>query len=630
MVKNRRKETNRPCAIYVRVSTKMQADDGLSLESQIDILRKEAERRGKPIFDIYNDAASGGSQAGRPEFMRLIKDSSKKPPPFDLILTWSISRFGRNDFESYVATEKLREKGITIFYYKEPFDDENPMGKLVIQILRAVAEFSRLEYAKDVERSKTYLANKGYSTGGLPPFGLRRVEVSDNGSTRIKWEPDPETAPVAKRIFEMYAKGKGFKTICKWLNDNGHKTTRGNPWKAASFSRMLRNEIYIGNIVYNKEVKRAVTRNGGSFNMKPEEEWIRHDGAFEPIVPVEIFDMVQARLAKQGRQHGQHHASPYLLSGFIKCGVCGCAYSGRTPKIKANGKTYSYSQYICSKQNRYAEKRDNVNIKREWFEDMVIERLFRKILSEKNIHERMDNETAEHYQTIEDKQKEIREMEREKKKLEEILGKYYKAFEEGDLDPAMLKKQVDKHQTRLEQIELDVRALRNWLTAFRANAEYKMDSLLEVDMEKLRAMFDSLPIESKKEFLKTFIQKIVVFPDRYRIHYTLPSGIELDRLEEVLGNTGNTKKGVVKSGENYVSEYASNAPNNNMQKKTAESSNQKQSKTQANKGTLIDTPSSEHFFVNESDGDSHLHKEVYKESWSPISYCKRYVIEPRY
>lgn len=604
MVKDRKKETNKPCAIYVRVSTKMQADDGLSLESQIDILKKDAEKRGKPIYDIYNEGGvSGGSQANRPEFQRLIKDASMKPPPFDLILTWSISRFGRNDFESYVATERLKEKGITIFYYKEPFDEENPMGKLVIQILRAVAEFSRLEYAKDVERSKTYLANKGFSTGGMPPFGLRRAEIDDNGSRRIKWEPDPETAPVARRIFEMYAEGKGYKTICRWLNDNGHRTTRGGLWKAPSFSRMLRNEIYIGNLVYNKEVKRSKLQNGGSLKMKPEEEWIRNDGALKPIVPLDVFDRVQARLAKQDRAHGQHHASQYLLSGFIKCGICGCAYFGRTPKTTTNGKTYSYSQYICSKQNRYAEKRDNVNIRREWFEELVIERLFRKILSEANIRERLENEAAGLNQAVEEKQKDIRKMEREKKKIDEILGKYYKAFEEGELEPATLKRQVDKHQTRLEQIELEIKALRNWITAFRINTDHQMEGLLEVDLEKLRDMFDAMPVESRKEFLKAFIQKIVVFPDRYRIHYTLPSGLELDRIEEVLGNTGDGKKGDEKSGENYVNEYTSNVPQNRLQKKTVKSKGSKQAKTQTNKGVLIDTPASKHFYVNESDGE---------------------------
>ena len=599
MVKDRKKGTNKPCAIYVRVSTKMQADDGLSLESQIDILKKEAERRGKPVHDIYNEGGvSGGSQSNRPEFQRLIKDANLKPPPFDLILTWSISRFGRNDFESYVASEKLKEKGINIFYYKEPFDDDNPMGKLVIQILRAVAEFSRLEYAKDIERSKTFLANKGLSTGGPPPFGLRRIEVDDNGSKRVKWEPDPETAPVAREIFEMYADGKGFKTICKWLNGNGHRTTRGNPWKAASFSRMLRNEIYIGNLVYNKEMKRSKLRSGGTCRMKPEEEWIRNDGAVEPIVPVEIFERVQARLAFQGRSNGQHHASRYLLSGFIKCGICGCAYFGRTTTKKVNGKTYSYAQYVCSNPDRLTGKRDNVNLKGEWFEDLVMERLFHRILSESNILERLENEAEEQKGIIDEKQREIRELEKEKKKLAGILEKYFSAFENGKLDPGALNKQIEKHQSRLGQVEVEVREMRNWVSAFKTNASRQAERLLAVDMEEMWSLFNSLSVESRKEFLKAFIRKIVILPDRYRIHYTLPSELELDNIDELLGGSGGIAK---KYSDDSVNEYT-DAPENHSQKKSRLSGKEK-SQTNRGKNPLRATEKKTHLFVNETSGE---------------------------
>ena len=55
--------------------------------------------------------------------------------------------------------------------------------------------------AQAVERSKTHLAKCGYSTGGPPPFGFKRVEVKDNGFKRVKWAPDPVTAPIARRIF---------------------------------------------------------------------------------------------------------------------------------------------------------------------------------------------------------------------------------------------------------------------------------------------------------------------------------------------------------------------------------------------------------------------------------------------
>ncbi|HOO56484.1 MAG TPA: recombinase family protein, partial [bacterium] len=525
-----KKENQKPCAIYVRVSTQMQADHGLSIESQIETLKQEAARRGKPVYAVYTDVKSGGS-FNRPEFQKLVKDSQKKPPPFDLVITWSVSRFGRNKMESYIATEKLRERGISIFYYKEPFDTEDSMGRLIIEILRAVAEFSRLEYVKDVERSKSHLARNGYSTGGKPPFGLRRKEVLENGKRHIRWEPDPDTAPIAKKIFEMYADGHGYKSICRWLNDRDIKTTWGNKWRAASFSRMLRNEIYIGNIVYNKEVKRKMGRNGGSSDMKPEDEWVRCDGAIEPIVPRELFDKVQLRLKQNDISASLSKNSQYLLSGLIKCGICGNAYFGRTPKKKVKDKVYSYSQYICSKQNRYNEKRDNITLKREWFDEIIVNRLFERILCETNIMERVRNEADEIIQAVEERKKQIETLKAEQKKIDGTLQKYYDAFESGALTPEELKSRLKRHRGRIEEIKLEIKNLQNEISICEVRKESGLEALLKVDFKRLRSLYDELPFEKQKDLLQVFIEKIIIDPEWYEIHYTLPTGFEMDRYE---------------------------------------------------------------------------------------------------
>ncbi|MFA6450877.1 MAG: recombinase family protein, partial [bacterium] len=482
----------KPCAIYVRVSTQKQAEEGMSIESQIETLKHEAARRGKPVFEVYNDAGVSGGASNRPEFMRMLKDSQQKPPPFDLVLTWSISRFGRNTMESYIATEKMRERGITIFYHKEPFNDEDPVGAMVIQILRAVAEFSRLEYVKDVERSKGLLARNGYSTGGPPPFGLRRLEVVDNGKRHVRWEPDPDTAPIARKIFEMYADGYGYKTICRWLNDQGLLTIRGNKWRSSAFSRMLRNEAYIGNVVYNKEVKRGAIRNGGAFKHKPEDKWIRCDNIIEPIVPRDVFDRVQLKLRSNNISEALAKNSQYLLSGLLKCSVCGNPYFGQTAERRVGGKSYVYTRYLCSKQNRYNEKRDNVNLKRDWFDDLIVNRLFERILSETNIMERITNEAEEIEQAVKERTRQIEGLKKEKQRVEALLTKYYEAFESGSLSPEELKSRMKGHQGRADELALEIMNLQNEIAFCKARQGSGIATLLKVDFKHLRGMFDSL------------------------------------------------------------------------------------------------------------------------------------------
>ncbi len=525
-----KQKQEKPCAIYVRVSTQMQAETGLSIESQIETLKQEAERRGKPVFDVYYDAASGGSQANRPEFQRMLKDSQRKPPPFDMILTWSISRFGRNTMESYIATEKLRERGISIFYFKEPFNDQDPVGNMVIQILRAVAEFSRLEYVKDVERSKTHLAKNGYSTGGPPPFGLRRLDMIENGKRHVRWAPDPATAPIARKIFQMFADGHGYKAICKWLNNQGVSTIRGNKWQAASFSRMLRNEIYIGNVVYNKEVKRRVCGSGGSLEQRPQDEWIRCDGVIEAIVPRELFDRVQLKLLGNNVSDSMTKNSQYLLSGLLKCGICGNAYLGRTPKKKCGDKVYTYSQYVCSGKERFNDKRDNVNLKRDWFDGLVVNRLLGRILTEANIMERIRNEAAEIEQAVAERNVRLDELKKKKKNIEIALQKYYEAFESGSLTPEELKARLKRHKGRVEEIDLEIKNIQNEIAICKMRKDSGLETLLKVDFKRLKTMFDALSFERQKDFLKTFIEKIVIDPEWFEIHYVLPSGMGVDHL----------------------------------------------------------------------------------------------------
>jgi len=550
------KGTIRPCAIYVRVSTQMQADVGLSIETQIDTLKREAERRGKPVYAIYADVKSGGSLK-RPEFSRLLKDSQLKPPPFDLVLTWSVSRFGRNTMESYIATEKLRDRGVSIFYFKEPFDTEDSLGKLIIEILRAVAEFSRLEYVKDVERSKTHLAKCGYSTGGPAPFGFKRIEVSDNGHKRVKWEPDPVTAPLARRVFEMYAEGKGFKLICQWLNENNISTVRGGKWTASSFSRMLRNEIYIGHVVYNKEERKGV-KGDNPRNQKDKDKWIRVENAVPPIVPTAVFDRVQKRLVEKSRAAAQSDNSQYLLSGLIKCNVCGLAYFGRTSKRNVDGKVYSVSQYICSKQNRYNERRDNVNLRRDWFDELVVDRLFTKILSETNIKEKIRNINESMDGAVSERKAAVRKLIENKKRIEEGMEKYYEAFEQGALNPADLERRIKAQREKLEEIDVEIVNLKNEILLCEVRQDNGAETLLDVNISRLKELFDLLPIEKKKQFMKAFIAKIVIDPACFEIHYSLPTGFEIERIIKENGpndggNGGGNKRG---NGDGKNANYA--------------------------------------------------------------------------
>ncbi|MEW6200884.1 MAG: hypothetical protein AB1546_02845, partial [bacterium] len=133
-------------------------------------------------------------------------------------------------------------------------------------------------------------------------------------------------------------------------------------------------------------------------------------------------------------------------------------------------------------------------------------------------------------QAIDARKREMEEVKKEKKRVDGVLKKYYEAFESGTLSPEELKSRIKTHQGRADEIDLEIRNLQNEISFCESKQEGGLATLLKVDFKRLRGMFDTLPFERKKEFLRAFIEKIVIAPEWYEIHYVLPSGMEADHL----------------------------------------------------------------------------------------------------
>ena len=171
--------------------------------------------------------------------------------------------------------------------------------------------------------------------------GYTRVKVSDGVKERPTLEVDPATAPVVREVFESSLQGNGLKEICKALNGRG-VTNRGNRWYKAGLHYLLNNEAYTGTAVWGRTSKGEKTQDP-----------VRVEGAWPALVSRELFDDVQQAMRDRAPkvQRPARVGSRFLLSGLLKCGVCGRPYSGQ------GAKSGQFAYYICGSCSGKAQER---------------------------------------------------------------------------------------------------------------------------------------------------------------------------------------------------------------------------------------------------------------------------------
>ena len=288
-----------------------------------------------------------------------------------MILVWKFSRFTRKREHAVAFKSMLRRKGIRVVSITE-HADYSPTGKLMEAIIESVDEFYSENLAQEVVRGMREAASMGYFLGSKAPFGYNRVKVSDGVKDRPTLEVDPVAAPIVKEIFESSRRGNGLKEICKELNNLGI-THKGRRWQKNVVHYLLTNEAYTGTAVW------GVKSKDGKAGEPVRVEW-----AWPALVSRETFDLVQQGLHERAPtvQRPARVGNQYLLSGLLRCGVCGKPYSGQFAK------SGQFAYYICATLYREGAGTCTARyLNASRVEDLVIEKVRERILTEETITE---------------------------------------------------------------------------------------------------------------------------------------------------------------------------------------------------------------------------------------------------
>lgn len=218
--------------VYARYSSHGQQEQ--SIDGQLRDCYAYAEREGLLVVGEYIDRAISAKTDDRPDFQKIISDSSKKQ--FQYVIVWKLDRFARNRFDSEIHKATLKKYGVKVLSAKENIAD-NPEGQLLEGILESMAEHYSNSLSTNVKRGQRESVLKGSHVGGIPSFGFKSVKDGD----RMRLVADENNAPIIQCVFEQYAKGTPKKKIMEELTARGILNYNGRPLTLSCLQHALHN-----------------------------------------------------------------------------------------------------------------------------------------------------------------------------------------------------------------------------------------------------------------------------------------------------------------------------------------------------------------------------------------------------
>lgn len=300
-------------AAYARVSTDYE-DQLNSYKAQCDEYTKIITSNSNYMFaGLFADQGLSGTQAKkRPEFMKMIECA--KNGEIDLILTKSISRFGRNTVDVITYIRELREINVEIYFEKENISSLDPKIDFMLTILSSIAQ----EESRAISTNVKWAYDKKFKNGIVDPRRFFGYEVVD-GKQVIK----EDEAVVVRQIFTLALKRYNVNDIVKTLNVAGIKTLKGTTWKYGSIRSILQNEKYCGDALLRKTVCiDYLTRKTVQNNNIADKYYVSNN--HEPIIDKETFDSVQLLIKdKSDAVRNLNKTTKYPLTGILYCPKCG-------------------------------------------------------------------------------------------------------------------------------------------------------------------------------------------------------------------------------------------------------------------------------------------------------------------
>ena len=325
-------------AIYARYSTDRQ--DARSIDDQIRRCRAYATAHGQKVVAEYKDAAVSGAHVVREDMQRLLKAAQVRPKaPFQAVLVDDLSRLSRDLGNTWnIVFGNLASASVNVVDVTTGLSSGGAGARLTFGAMALVNDTFLQLVRTETHRGLEGRALGGFWTGGRC-YGYVTVQEEnppDPEHPRKRAVIDPVQAAVVVRVFRLFAEGTSLKKIAATLNeegleapnDGGRGNKNGHGWGHTTIRAMLCNERYLGRFVWNQSKwVRVPGRKTRRRVVRPSSEWVVQEHPELAIVPRDLWDNAQARFRlvcmRQGGRPAGSGKHPSLISGLLRCGVCG-------------------------------------------------------------------------------------------------------------------------------------------------------------------------------------------------------------------------------------------------------------------------------------------------------------------
>ena len=463
--------------IYARYSSDNQREE--SIEGQIRECTAYAEKNGITIVKHYIDRAISAKTDNRPEFQQMIKDSDKKL--FDIVLVWKLDRFARNRYDSARYKTQLKKNGVKLMSATEIIS-EGPEGIILESVLEGYAEYYSADLAEKVVRGQTENILKGRCNGGRGTFGYTL-------DSEQKFHIDPLASPFVVESFRKYRDGLTMKEIRDWLNENGIKNPVGGAFTYNSVEHMLKNRRYIGELKFRDVVV---------------------PDAIPPIVPLELFDDVQEKIAKNKKAPARRKAEDdYLLTTKLHCGCCGALMFGESGTSRT-GEVHRYYKCATAKKHKGCKKK---TVLKQWLEDLVVNQTMQLVRDDAA----MESIIAKVMELQDQENTNLPLYEKQLRDAESGIQNMLNAIQAGIL--------TSSTKERLEQLEETKRELEARIAEEKLAKPKVTEEFIRFWLLRFRKLDMSLK-DQRQALVDTFINAIYLYDDKVLITFNYKEGTQ--------------------------------------------------------------------------------------------------------
>ena len=456
--------------ILARVSTKDQMIEGQSIPAQLTRAREYAKRKGLIIKSEYSFDESSIKEH-RKKFEKIIEEIKKSKEKVVLIVE-AVDRLQRSFKESILLDELIKKDKLEIHFLRENLIlNKNSTGAEIQRWDMAVlfAKSYILNISDNVKRSFEYKIKHGEWIGKAP-FGYKNVEDINGNRTII---PDPDRAPLVKKIFEMYATGNySLLQITEEMKKAGLRSKFNKPLHKSVIHHILNNPFYYG----------MMQVNGRLYPHK-----------YQPLISKFLFDKCQEVMQGYHKKPFKYLAKPFIFRGLIKCKECGCTI---TPEMHKGHIYYSCTNYKKVHSQKFY-------IREEKLLDPVSEILKNIRLPEKIVHEiteelRKINQTKNEFY-----QKELLKLKKECEEIEDRISKTFDLLVDGIITKDIYDKKLKEYKEKLAEIEEKMKIYSSQDENFYLTAEIVLNLC-----NRTYEIFENSEITEKRQILNFLFQNL--------------------------------------------------------------------------------------------------------------------------